>query len=107
VKMSDNALRNVFGDKFVTFKRCFVPANLCDHDVEERADSDLDIVVMDCILAWTDKTPKVKRKRIAKLVDTLVKVLKYDLDPSEEVDENYISGDMQLAAGGTRCSQFV
>lgn len=99
VKMIDNALRKVFGDKFVTFKRCFVPADLYNHDVDGRTDSDLDIVVMDCILARTDKPPKVKRKQIAKLVDTPVKVLKCELDPSE-VDENYISGDTQLAAGG-------
>ncbi|KAI2503692.1 hypothetical protein MHU86_10752 [Fragilaria crotonensis] len=92
--MIDNALRNVFGDKFVTFKHCYVlPADeLFDHDVEGRTDSDLDIVVKDCILAQTDKPPKVKRKHTAaKLVDTPVKVSRYELDPSK-VDDNYDAG---------------
>lgn len=65
---------------------------MLDHDVEGRTDSDLDIVVMDCILAQTDKPPKVKLKHTtAKLVDTPVKVSRYELDPSK-VDDNYDAG---------------
>ena len=96
VKMIDNALREVFGDKFVNFKRCYIPSELYEHNVQGRTDSDLDIVVMDCILARTDKPPKIKRKHSAKLVDTPVRVLRYELDPTEAGD-NYVGGVVRSA----------
>jgi hypothetical protein len=52
------ALVQTFGSNHVSLTKCFSPAQI--HDASGgKSKSDLDIVVMDCILAWTIKIHKV------------------------------------------------
>ena len=74
VRWIDSSIRATFGNNAVTLNRCYVPADVYCSSAAESTYSDLEIVVVDCILARTIRKIKVKRRRRAKLVDTPAKM---------------------------------
>ena len=76
VKIIDSTLGKVFGSDFVSVTACYNHEDIY-RVTNESAYSDLDIVVLDCILSRKTKAHKVKRKLDRKLVDTPVKMMAY------------------------------
>jgi hypothetical protein len=71
-----SVLVQMFGSKHVSLTKCNSPAKINDTS-GGKSKLDLDIVVMDCILARSIKIHKVKRRKAAKPLDTPVKMFTY------------------------------
>jgi hypothetical protein len=83
VGIIDSTLRKVFGGDFVSVKACDTHEDIYKV-TNESAYSDLDIVVLDCILSRKAKAHKVKRKLERKLVDTPVRMMAYKVQTPPE-----------------------
>lgn len=67
------ALERTFGSQHVSVTKCHSPAHIYDTS-GGRSKSDLDIVVMDCVLARTIRICRARRRKTAILLDTPVKM---------------------------------
>ena len=71
-----SALERTFGSQHVSVTKCHSAAHIYDTS-GGRSKSDLDIVVMDCVLARTIRIRRARRRKTAILLDTPVKMYTY------------------------------
>ena len=59
IEWIDSALKQAFGDEYVMLKRCIHPIEMYGHG---ETHSDMDVVVMDCVLSRSNQINNVKNK---------------------------------------------